>query len=494
MMRNGNDGPRSRVHVNEALSSPRKKELNFVKEPKKVIRRLSLRFQIVFFCCLGLLLGFFYNVCNTLLIRSQSQQNTIASNSFFGRASLQDTGSLINNKYTGGSRRYHYIDKSEFEIIPFYGDNSEAQKSVEKNDITVATYMRIVTSTTDSFQYLLDLASSWDGYISVAIYTRHTDMTLKKLSHAIKHFIKDHPNIISSKVFFHLVINKRETVSDEPDFTDFYPINFLRNLAMDNSLTDFVLNLDANFVPSLDSYHQIQSHLSQLPNNKTVMILPLFERMQNSNAQLVPASKRALFDEIEDNPYEIYPPVSNYMSYRSYGPIDYPRWYKATDPYQVGYKGDFKPYYVVQKSVGLPPFWEHFREENMISWVEEITLLGYEFYVDPDAFLVHTNPTSEINFNRKIEDEYVEFRSYLEATYGDAHWMNSKKYALKGWDRLPDEAIAAAEVLGFNRTSWNENELIPLYKEEVSNLDYKEQEAITLLGLESYFALPAPKH
>jgi len=461
-----------------------------LRNPKKVIRRLSLRFQIVFFCCLGLLLGFFYFlVCNTLLIRSQPQQNTIGSNSLIGRASLQDSGSFKNNKYTAGSRRYHYIDKSEFETIPFYGDTSEAQKAVKKDGISVATYMRIVTSTTFAFDYLLDLASSWDGYISVAIYTKQTDMTLKKLSYAIDSFIKDHSNIIGSKVFFHLVINKG--LNDEPDF---YPVNFLRNLAMDNSLTDFVLNLDANILPSLDSYYQIQSHLSQFPNRNTVIILPLFERMQKSNAKLVPASKIALFDEIKDDPYLVYAPVSNFMSHRSYGPTDYARWYKATDPYQVGYKKNFAPNYVVQKSVKLPPFWEHFREESMLSWVEEMTLIGYEFYVDPNAFLVHTAPISELNFNNQIEDEYSAFRSYLEDTYGDAHWMNSKKFALKSWNHLPDEAIAAAEVLGFNRTSWDENELIPLYEEEVNNLSDEEQEAVTLLGLESYFALPIPMH
>lgn len=146
--------------MNEPLSSLRRSELNFVKDPKN-IQKFSLWFQIFFFCCLDLLLGYF-NIfdCNTLFIRSQLQQNTIKSNSLIGRAWQKDSGSLICEKCIDGSRRNHYIDKSEFEVISFYDDTSNAQKSIKKDGISVATYTRIVIFTTVVFEYLLDFASS----------------------------------------------------------------------------------------------------------------------------------------------------------------------------------------------------------------------------------------------------------------------------------------------------------------------------------------------
>jgi len=51
--------------------------------------------------------------------------------------------------------------------------------------------------------------------------------------------IDTYSSFFEDKVAIHLVIDRREN-----KYSEFYPNNFLRNIAMENTVTDLVLNLD----------------------------------------------------------------------------------------------------------------------------------------------------------------------------------------------------------------------------------------------------------
>ena len=112
-------------------------------------------------------------------------------------------------------------------------------------------------------------------------------------------YLAQHSTLFDSKVTFHLLIDKR---SGAP----FYPHNILRNIAMENALTDHILNLDVDFIPSPHSHDYLLTYLSSpgLPEKKA-LILPSFERKLLENeaeasvtASDLPASKLQLLGEM----------------------------------------------------------------------------------------------------------------------------------------------------------------------------------------------------
>ena len=88
----------------------------------------------------------------------------------------------------------------------------------------------------------------------------------------------------------------------------------------------------------------------------------------------------------------------------------------------VKYSLNFEPYYVVRKTDKLPRFWEHFTGfgKDKISWVEEMAVAGYKFYVNPDAFLVHLNLSVRPKAARRsiLKEYFKSFQPYLKRTYG----------------------------------------------------------------------------
>ena len=394
----------------------------------------------------------------------------------------------------------HKMDTEEIEIRPFYRCDSNAY--VKRQSISIATQMS--TNNPARFQRLLDLASRWDGYISVAVYTKMSETGYSKLTEAVDTFIDTHGSHLKDKVAFHLVIDKRYNKASE-----FYPNNLLRNIATEYTMTKLIINLDVDFIPSQNSHNQLLYQVSKLKNpRRAVLMLPSFERQLADNEDWekvtssdLPTTKKKLLREMRrTNKKKVYSPFHHSFFPAGHGPTDFARWYKASDAYMVNYKKNFEPYYVVLKTDKLPQFWEHLTGfgKNKLSWVEEMALAGYEFHVAPDCFLVHINhshPNSEPKreVRESILKEYSEsFWPYLTEKYGKPHW-NVDTFAQYDWKSLPNYAKNAATILGFDQTSWSYGpEYIPIYKTPLLELEDAELYAARFLGLENYFYQPTP--
>jgi Glycosyl-transferase for dystroglycan len=233
-------------------------------------------------------------------------------------------------------------------------------------------------------------------------------------------------------VDFHLVYDGRPHES-----TKHYPHNFLRNIAVDNALTDLVLNVDADFIPSFGSHDLLLDSFKfspELNDDHVLLILPAFERKVSCeddyallDASRLPATKPELLQYMD-----LYPGVVDQFHKffkAGHGPTDYERWYSTSEIYRVDYMLDYEPYFVIRKSPNVPPFWEHFTGfgKNKLSWVEEVALSGFQFYVSPEAFLIHINHDymkQEVRAVRPfILDEYAQhFNVYLKSVYGKSFW------------------------------------------------------------------------
>jgi hypothetical protein len=264
---------------------------------------------------------------------------------------------------------------------------------------------------------LADLASRWDGPISVAVYG-HNDSD----SETLMAFIRN-----SQDTLKHTIVN---FITDDRASAS-YPINILRNIALEHAPTDNVLLLDVDFIPSVDSHSQLMKELASpaLAKQFNALILPAFERRLNEGEEEyhpmelldLPASKEVLLSVMRREP-GTYLPFDSDRFPKGHGPTNFDKWYTSSEVFQVNYDLRFEPYFVVSKK-HLPPLWEYFDGFglNKWTWVNELHLAGYNFMVAPNSFLVHINhgggainKKASLRVNKKRKGEYDE---YLKLKY-----------------------------------------------------------------------------
>jgi glycosyltransferase-like protein LARGE len=321
----------------------------------------------------------------------------------------------------------HYMDHWGFDVLCNYKSQMRVN-SFSSDSITLLTQM-VLDDLRE--QRLLDLASRWSGFISVAIYfAMDTTFKISSLEEALQVIdrLRAKHSILET-VHFHVVVNTGREVG--------YPYNFLRNVALNNAVTDYVMVLDADLIPPPNAHDTILQKFKTLPelmsNEKTLLILPSFERLlladeksTSLRADDLPSTKAAVLKQMEDNPGMLEVFLKNEWE-RCHKPTNFPLWFKSSQIYLVKYEFHFEPYYVIRKTPSLPPFWEHFTGFGFdkLSWVEEIAAAGYHFYVSPDEFLIHIQHghSSQYSTSRQIGNksfyEYeFEFLPYVKKRYG----------------------------------------------------------------------------
>jgi len=264
---------------------------------------------------------------------------------------------------------------------------------------------------------ILDIAENWKGKVSVAVFYKAWIDT-ERLELFTK-FYNDNVDVFQDRFAFHLVM---DTMIDRKRD---YPINMMRNVAIEYSVTKYILVLDVDFIPSQTTFADINTHVDSLMKkdkvSMNVLVIPAFEKqLPIEESWILPDSKRELIEikaEYHVKPFH----VSGFPE--GHGPTDFLRWYTCNASYSIPYQFKFEPYLVVQKSSMFPPFWEHFFGfgKNKLAWVEELALIGYEFHVLPQSFLIHINHAKHAGrriIKRQTKIEYNRrFKKYTQKRY-----------------------------------------------------------------------------
>lgn len=320
----------------------------------------------------------------------------------------------------------HYTTNrdTEFHIVPNHLRRSdELSTTMNEYDISIATMMSASIST---FNRLISMAERWSGHISAAVFIKDPT-NIEAVSLALQKFQDDNSHILGSRVSFHLVI---DNVLSRGEDVNMFPRNLLRNVAVENSKTNYVLVLDVDLAPSIGAHENLMRHLYELEegdkrhhrnNSKYALVVPAFEK---SNSQHLKKSSVSTKEEIlalkKVDPGSIVPFMKK-EKLSAHEATNAKKWYQSKDRYHIRFAEDYEPYVVVRK--GGPPFWEHFVGfgRNKIQWIEELFLAGYNFTVVPDTFVIHKR--HERYGLRKVRpyiaDEYVlRFQKYLRTSYG----------------------------------------------------------------------------
>lgn len=239
-------------------------------------------------------------------------------------------------------------------------------------DVTFVVHLSL-----DRLQVLDQLAMHWSGPISAAIYLSELETNLLMMS------IEGSNNLNHRKnIGYHLVFR---------DYGFNYPINRLRNIALNNVLTPYVFLSDIDFLPSINLYEYLKRSISDLsthqgkdPLEQRALVIPAFENLQYKFD--FPLSKAELLKQINLGSISMF---REQIWPQGHAPTQYGKWKVSTKPYKVDWKPEYEPFIVTSKNV--PRFDERFVGFgwNKVEHIMLLAALNYEFLVLPEAFVIH---------------------------------------------------------------------------------------------------------
>ena len=174
------------------------------------------------------------------------------------------------------------------------------------------------------------------------------------------------------------------------EYNDVYPINSLRNLALDAAQTDLVLLVDVDFIPSRELAQLCHAGVPAYGTYREMgvcgaaLVVPAFD--VSGEASSLPSTQGELASLWEQRKADI---VSMKACQTCHAPIDYPRWFDTMRPYIVEYQDHFEPYIITLRE-GLPRYDERFRGhgKDKVSFLYEVSRVR-PMLVLPGVFLIH---------------------------------------------------------------------------------------------------------
>ena len=296
------------------------------------------------------------------------------------------------------------------------------QKVVSPSLVTLSTQL-----TVSRLPRLVQLLARWGGPVSCAVHLPDPSAI-----HIFYDFVQAQTKFVHDLVTFHVMLEKPTPYYD-------YPINRLRNLALLNIDTEHFFLCDVDFLPQKDALGRLLPFLSthSMVNEqvKKLYVLPAFEVVGDRyNSMLtslveVPQDKTELLSMLQTEKLQ---PFHTDYNKEGHAPINYDRWYQCpkNESYLIEYQWKFEPY-VVGRKYGIPLFDERLRAfgYNKASWIAEAHLLGYQFEVLCDHFVVHVNNPEwkgrDVGNNSPAIDWYQ--RMYLPLRYNVTIVENRKE-------------------------------------------------------------------
>ena len=343
---------------------------------------------------------------DTSLFKSQNETKgrTISSRSFVDKNLNSDEGLLLDDLNETGSSyvsqnqthsltqldskyeqvRVHLENISDQFIFPdycleYYAETQRKFTIYENvNTISISNTenpydITLVTHTSmDRINSLQKLIKSWKGPISVALYIE--EKHAKNATNSLTNWLCTKRR---SNVQIHIV----------EQYGRWYPKNHLRNIAMVNVITDYVLAVDVEIVPMPVLYEQLVAYLPKFFENRTshhnVLVIPTFTVYNNISFPLFK-------EDVVGQWNKTVRAFSNARLNCSGDPTNYDHWIEAKNVYEVGYVFNYDPFIVIKRNAS-PRYDELFLRTpyDHVSYVYELYSRGFHFWIHPYGFMTH---------------------------------------------------------------------------------------------------------
>eukprot|EP01132_Coremiostelium_polycephalum_P008037 gene8037-9885_t len=274
----------------------------------------------------------------------------------------------------------------EREIDAFY---KKKTMPTNINDISIVSQLDI-----SRFDRLSLCSKNWDGPISIALFVKDPKSDIDKLNQLLES--PDHSHM-KKNVDIHLVYKSTKDKS--------YPINSLRNIAIEYALTDFVYTVDIDFIVSPNAHANIVSWITIIDSYKTFYVIPAFEMDGYSmdSHEIFPKTKKELVELMKkDEVRQIHVNLAPEAHFAT----DYEQWKYSKKPFNSEYQNHWEPYGVFRKSSHqYDPRFAGYGWDK-VSHTYQLNSLGYKFIVLPDAYMIHLSHP-EGSWNKRTEDELL---------------------------------------------------------------------------------------
>lgn len=298
-----------------------------------------------------------------------------------------------------------------------------------------ATDVSIVTQLSVDRLYMLEAqCGSWGSIISASVHVPlvegHIVSELAELAN------KDANAPLELISDFHERMEKRGRckldlvyVTEEVgsfDRVGLYPVNALRNKALQLSQTEIVLLLDADFLPNrmlADLIHDPANYdqLRRVTGYRQGIVLPAFETIDDGeegrNTALKAIKSREALQELFKRGELRGFHMDHYN--RGHRATDHSRWFETNISYRIPYEEGFEPYVLVQRRF-VPWYDERFKgyRKNKVVHLMHMFRLGLEFASTPHGYVVHSphpvanswNTTQATGFWYKLKKLYADSR------------------------------------------------------------------------------------
>lgn len=260
------------------------------------------------------------------------------------------------------------------ELLQTYLDFFEHDPPENETKASVVT--AVVHLSMDRLRALDELAKHWPGPISAVIYLSEleTSLLIEIISSESKHLTR------RRNIAYHLVFRKN-------GFS--YPINRLRNIALEQAETEFAFLTDVDFLPSYNLYEYLRSFLTTKMNqfenlDRIALVIAAFENSQYKFE--FPENKNQLERQLDLGSVSMF---RGQLWPRGQSPTDYNRWRLATQAYRVNWRPDYEPFIVISRQVVR--FDERFVGFgwNKVEHIMKLAAQKYQFFVLPEVFIMH---------------------------------------------------------------------------------------------------------
>ena len=243
----------------------------------------------------------------------------------------------------------------------YYGRKYKPTDEYETTLVTQLSLDRL-----DKFHLLIN---HWDGPISITMYGTDTQ------AWNLTQFISEN-GINRMNMAIHIVYKQGK----------FYPVNHLRNIALNAVSTPYVFLNDGDFLPSfgLFSYLKKANKVLMTGSEKRALVIPAFNGEEGFT---YPKDKADLQEMLQEGSVRMF---CVWCAHQTHGPTNYSVWEKTSFPYRVEWAFHYEPYVVVRSDIVR--YDERFVGYgwNKVSQLTEMKAQGYEFVVLPDDFIIHS--------------------------------------------------------------------------------------------------------
>ena len=294
---------------------------------------------------------------------------------------------------------FRSMAKLQHRTHPFFlGSNTS--KPNARSEITLISQLSM-----DRLHMLEPLCLYWKGPMSISVYASDAE-AVKLFDYVTNHWCFRQRNDVAVHVVYAA--------------SQVYPVNYLRNVALNHLSTQFAFLLDIDFVPMVDLHDYLLEAVQVLSAEKRALVVPAFET--HLYRLDVPRNKAQLLDMVEAGSVQPF----RYTEWpQGHAPTNYEHWRSASRPYRVDWAPDFEPYVVLQwpfprydtRFVGFG--W------NKVSHIMELHHAAYEFVVLPGAFVIHVphSPSPDIS-NFRSSTLYRDCLQVLKREFKDT--LNAK--------------------------------------------------------------------